>query len=113
MATKQAAMPDALWKNSRRETPCLLAIASAMPISRASTSFCCGVCGEGRYSSLETTWVGTGEGKAASSAPVNWLNSSSFRKCTHGLQDWASSPHLKISLLAFGGGQVDSRRDWR
>src|SRR5579864_7303264 len=76
-------MPDAVWKKRRRERPCSRAMLSAMSISRASTCFCCGVCGEGRYSSLETTWVGTGDGKAASSAPSNWFSSSSFRNaCT-------------------------------
>src|ERR1700720_1581101 len=77
-------MPDALWKKRRRETPCLEAMESAMSISRASTSFCCGVCGDGRYSSLETTCVGTGEGNAVSSAPCKSFNSSSFRKCICG-----------------------------
>src|SRR5690349_9111684 len=81
MATKQAAMPDALWKKRRRERPCLDAIESAMSIRRASTSFCCAVWCDGRYSSLETTCVGTGDGKAASSAGSSSFISSSFRKC--------------------------------
>ena len=45
---------------------------------RASTFFWRSVCGMGRNSSLETTWVGTGVGLAASSAGISPDRSSSL-----------------------------------
>ena len=60
MATKAAAMPAAVWKNSRRERPCFPPRASPMSRRRASTSFCCALCGGGMYSSLEMICVGIG-----------------------------------------------------
>src|SRR4029077_929366 len=46
---------------------------------RASTSRCFALCGAGMYSSLETIWVGTGEGNDAVSAGCSSLNCSSVR----------------------------------
>jgi hypothetical protein len=54
MATKAAAMPEALLKNFRREVPNFLAISEPMAFTLASYSLCFGVCREGMNSSLET-----------------------------------------------------------
>src|SRR5580704_19256368 len=64
-------MPAAVWKKRRRLTPWRSASLSPRSLSRASTSRCFSVCGAGRYSSLETIWVGMGEGNSSSSAPCS------------------------------------------
>src|SRR5688500_9779035 len=46
---------------------------------RTSNSRCFSVCGAGMNSSLETDWVGIGEGKADVSAGNNCFNSSAVR----------------------------------
>src|SRR5262249_19790959 len=50
-----------------------------MSFSRASTSRCFSLCGGGMYSSLDTIWVGTGDGNDAASAGSNWASCSSDR----------------------------------
>src|SRR4029077_8037443 len=55
---------------------------------RASTFFWRSVCGMGRNSSLETTWVGTGVGLAASSAGISPDRSSSLNMPMIFLAKW-------------------------
>src|SRR5215472_9455333 len=78
---------------------------SARSIRRASTSRCSAVCGGGRYSSLDTTWVGTGEGKEASSAGNRFRLSSSLRKCI----ETSVLPKRLSKLLAGQMRKPDSR----
>ena len=61
-------MPAAVRKNARRLTPCRPPSSSPRALSRASTSRCAALCGVGKYSSLDTIWVGTGPRKAWVSA---------------------------------------------
>ncbi len=72
-------MPAAVWKKRRRDNPCRRASRSLMAISRASTSRCRADCGTGRYSSLDTICVGTGEGNDEVSAGNRPLIISSLR----------------------------------
>src|ERR1700684_1328768 len=69
-------MPEAVWKNRRRLTPCLRASDDPRSNNRASTLRCCSLCGVGKYSSLEMICVGIGVGSAASSATDNSFMSS-------------------------------------
>src|SRR5260370_432392 len=61
LARKAVAMPIELAIKLRRSMPSFLAFSSAMTPIRYSTCICLGFCGRGMNSSLETTWVGTGE----------------------------------------------------
>src|SRR6516225_3599416 len=79
IATNEAAMPAAVWKNCRRDSPCRRASRSLSSLSRASTSRCLALCGTGIYSSLDTIWVGTGDGNDDVSAGCNSRNCSSDR----------------------------------
>ncbi len=79
IATNEAAMPAAVWKKRRRDRPCRRASRSLSSLSRASTSRCFSVCGVGRYSSLDTIWVGTGDGNDDVSAGSSSRSCSSVR----------------------------------
>src|SRR6516165_9844169 len=79
IATNEAAMPAAVWKKRRRDRPCCRASRSLNSLSRASTSRCLAVCGTGMYSSLDTIWVGTGDGNDEVSAGSNCFSCSSLR----------------------------------
>ena len=68
-------MPAAVWKNARRLTPWCLASRVPSSLMRASTCFCFSVWGGGVNSSLETNWVGIGDGKddvSAGSRSSSW-----------------------------------------
>ena len=86
IATNEAAIPAAVWKKRRRDSPCRLANASPISFSRASTWRCFAVCGTGAYSSLETICVGTGDGNDEVSA------GSSARNCRSVRNFMAASP---------------------
>src|ERR1700722_8809561 len=72
-------MPAAVWKKRRRASLWRLASRSLISVRRASTSRCCAVCGTGKYSSLDTICVGTGEGNDDVSAGSKPLIISSVR----------------------------------
>src|SRR5580704_19398623 len=93
MATKAVAMPAAVWKKRRRGRPFLRPYSSPSAFIRASTFFCRSVCGIGRNSSLETTWVGTGVGLAASSAGMSLARSSSLNMPMAILQGLSETRH--------------------
>src|ERR1700730_1938172 len=93
MATKAVAMPAAGWAKGRRGRPFFLPYSSASAFMRASTFFCRSVCGIGRNSSLETTWVGTGVGLAASSAGTSLARSSSLNMPMAILQGLSETRH--------------------
>src|SRR6266850_2238553 len=97
IATNEAAMPAAVWKKRRRDKPCRRASRSLRSLSRASTSRCFALCGTGMYSSLDTIWVGTGDGNDAVSAGWSSLSCSSVRNFMSFLpgSKWAR-PHLEI-----------------
>src|SRR5216683_3435128 len=78
MATNAAAMPQLVRMNCRRFTPSRLAFASASSLIRASTLFWVALCSGGRYSPLETIWVGIGVAAEAASAPAT-------RRCSRSL----------------------------
>jgi hypothetical protein len=61
-------MPQLVRRKFRLESPSFFAVPSANSFSRASNWRCCGVCGKGLNSPLETIRVGTGERNAARSA---------------------------------------------
>jgi hypothetical protein len=71
MASNVAAMPPELCRNFRRLIPSLLLASSASASTRASTRFCCSVCGTGMYSPFEIIRVGMGawSGSAMSARP--------------------------------------------
>ena len=68
MGRDAAAMPPAVLKNLRRLMPFFFAMRAPMSFTRASNSFCCGDCGAGMNSSLDTNCTGIGDGNS-SSAP--------------------------------------------
>src|SRR4051812_22504281 len=78
MATKAAAMPQLVRRNCRRFKPSRAAFASASSTMRRSTFFWVALCLGGRYSPLETIWVGIGVAAEASSAPAT-------RRCSRSL----------------------------
>src|SRR5262245_33056370 len=78
MARNAAAMPQLVCRNCLRLKPRCLPFASASSLIRASTFFCVALCGGGRYSPLETIWVGIGVGADAASAPAT-------RRCSRSL----------------------------
>ena len=79
-------MPAAVWKNRRRLTPWCFASWLPSSLMRASTRFCCAVCGGGVNSSLETNCVGIGDAKDAVSAGSSsmalssWLGNASLHR---------------------------------
>jgi hypothetical protein len=62
IAAKAVAMPAAVWKKRRLDRPLRRPCSSASSFSRASKRRCRSVCGVGKNSSLDTTWVGMGDG---------------------------------------------------
>src|SRR5260370_14579989 len=78
MATNAAAMAVLVRRNLRRFRPSRPAFASASSLIRASTLFWGALCGGGRYSPLETIWVGSGGAAEAASAPATRRCSSSL-----------------------------------
>jgi hypothetical protein len=78
MATKAVAMPAAVWKNWRRDSPLRRPYSSPSWFMRASTFFCRSFCATGMNSSLDTTWVGTGVAGAFSRAGASLSCSSSL-----------------------------------
>src|ERR671912_2236870 len=71
-------MPQLVRRNCRRSRPSRLAFASASSTIRRSTFFWVALCLGGRYSPLETIWVGIGVSAEASSAPAT-------RRCSRSL----------------------------
>src|SRR5882757_171299 len=92
MATNAAAMPQPVRKNCRRFRPSRPAFASASSLIRASTLFWVALCGGGRYSPLETIWVGIGVAAEAASAPAT-------RRCSRSLSQ------LPIGFLRLAGNR--------
>src|SRR6478609_11517107 len=88
MARNAAAMPQPVCRNCLRLKPRCLPFTSARSLIRASTLFCVALCGGGRYSPLETIWVGIGVAADAASAPAT-------RRCSRSLS------HVLIVLLPF------------
>src|SRR3954462_11183206 len=68
MATNALAMPPEEARKRLRVMPRRLAVSPASSAIRASTCFCCSVCGIGKYSPLDTTRVGTGEARGSASS---------------------------------------------
>src|SRR5215475_3674019 len=71
-------MPAAVWKKQRRDRPFLRPYSSPSAFMRASTFFWRSVCRIGRYSSLETSWVGMGVVLPACQAGTRSLSSLSL-----------------------------------
>src|SRR6476620_11110550 len=88
IARNAAAMPQLVCRNCLRLKPSCLPFRSASSLIRASTFFCVALCGGGRYSPLETIWVGIGVAADAASAPAT-------RRCSRSLS------HVLIVLLPF------------
>src|SRR5882724_5466999 len=88
MARNAAAMPQLVCRNCLRLKPRCLPFTSASSLIRASTFFCVALCGGGRYSPLETIWVGIGVAADAASAPAT-------RRCSRSLSQ------VLIVLLPF------------
>src|SRR5215475_6242253 len=78
MARNAAAMPQLVCRNCLRLKPRCVPFTSASSLIRASTFFCTALCGGGRYSPLETIWVGIGVAADAASAPAT-------RRCSRSL----------------------------
>src|ERR1022692_2777850 len=110
MARKAAAIPQPVAMNCRRLRPSFLPFSSASARIRRSTRFCVSLCLGGRYSPLETIWVGIGVAAEAVSAPAT-------RRCSRSL---SQLPIVISSLLIVGGREnVDpsvaidkARPDW-
>src|SRR6185295_13844635 len=95
MARNAAAMPQLVCRNCLRLKPRCLPFTSASSLIRASTFFCVALCGGGRYSPLETIWVGIGVAADAASAPAT-------RRCSRSLsQVLIVSPPLLASTVLF------------
>src|SRR5262249_32013600 len=71
-------MPQLVAMNCRRLRPSFLPFSSASSRIRRSTRFCVSLCVGGRYSPLETIWVGMGVAAEAVSAPAT-------RRCSRSL----------------------------
>src|SRR5437879_9495960 len=71
-------MPAAVWKKRRRDRPFLRPNSSPSAFMGASTCFWRSVCAIGRYSSLETSCVGTGVGLLACQAGTRSASSLSL-----------------------------------
>src|SRR5205823_9802939 len=67
-ATRAAAMPLPVRRKARRLRPCFFAAFSLRALTRASYSFCLGVCGGGMNSSLEAIRLGIGSGASDSAS---------------------------------------------
>src|SRR6266851_7105152 len=78
MATNAVVMPAAVWKKRRRDRPFRRPCSSPSAFIRASTFFWRSVCGIGRYSSLETSLVGTGVGLLSCQAGLSCWSSLSL-----------------------------------
>src|SRR3981189_1482291 len=78
IARNAAALPQLVCRNCLRLKPRCLPFRSASSLIRASTFFCVALCGGGRYSPLETIWVGIGVAADAASAPAT-------RRCSRSL----------------------------
>src|SRR5438094_4236814 len=78
MARNAAAMPQLVCRNCLRLKPRCLPLTSASSLIRASTFFCVALCGGGRYSPLDTIWVGIGVAAEIASAPAT-------RRCSRSL----------------------------
>src|SRR5205823_1756825 len=80
MAMKAAAIPPDEARNRLRLMPSRLLACPASSAMRSSTWRCCRVCGSGKYSPFDTTWVGTGEPSASASSarasPESWRSDS-------------------------------------
>src|SRR5258708_5067497 len=87
-AGNAAAIRQPVCRNCLRLKPRCLPFRSASSLIRASTFFCVALCGGGRYSPLETIWVGIGVAADAASAPAT-------RRCSRSLS------HVLIVLLPF------------
>src|SRR6516225_9222984 len=70
IARNATAIPQLVCRNCLRLRPRRLPFRSASSLIRASTFFWVALCGGGRYSPLETIWVGIGVAADAASAPV-------------------------------------------
>src|SRR5438874_8506338 len=88
MARKAAAIPQLVRMNCRRFKPSRLPLSSANSLMRASTFFWIALCEGGKYSPLETIWVGIGVAADAASAPAT-------RRCSRSLSQ------LPMVLLPF------------
>src|SRR5215831_16694277 len=93
MARNAAAMPQLVCRNCLRLRPRCLPFTSASSLIRASTFFCVALCGGGRYSPLETIWVGIGIAADAASAPAT-------RRCSRSLSQVLI---FLLRLLAING----------
>src|SRR5215510_9636222 len=106
MATNAAAMPQPVRKNCRRLRPSRLALASASSLMRASTFFCLELCRGGRYSPLETIWVGIGVAADAVSAPATRRCSRSLSQIPigflHHVGERSGTIVARMCLRAFG-----------
>src|SRR5467141_2293733 len=80
IARNAAAIPPDEARNRLRLMPSLLLASPASSAMRTSTWRCCRVCGSGKYSPFDTTWLGTGEpSSSAWSArvkPASWCSDS-------------------------------------
>src|ERR1700746_243838 len=92
MARKAAAMPQLVCRNCLRLKARCFPFTSASSLIRASTFFCIALCGGGRYSPLETIWVGIGVAADAASAPAT-------RRCSRSLSQ------VLMVLLPFCGNR--------
>jgi hypothetical protein len=79
MATKAAAMPAAVLKNAPAHALMARQLAAVFFDARLELALLFSVCGAGMNSSLDTDWVGIGEGKADVSAGNNCSSSSALR----------------------------------
>ena len=94
-------MPPEVARKRRRLMPSALAAAPAISAVRASTSRCSGVCAEGKYSPLETTWVGTGEPSvSASSARCRRASCDSFSQ-----ESSSREPGRRFAMVASSRGK--------
>src|SRR5947207_3592024 len=78
LARYAAAMQQFVCRNCMRLKPRCLPFTSASSLIRASTFFCVALCGGGRYSPLETIWVGIGVAADAAAATAT-------RRCSRSL----------------------------
>src|SRR6516165_8571309 len=88
MARNAAAMPQPVAMNCRRLRPSRLLCSSANSKIRRSTRFCVSLCLGGRYSPLETIWVGIGVAAEAVSAPATIRCSRSLSQLPIAILPW-------------------------
>ena len=94
-------MPPLEPRKRRRLIPSFFAAPSASSFIRASTFFCVWLCGGGMYSPFETTRVGTGDGKSASSASYARVH---FASCSSLSKVWSSSHLPPVSFQSLDPG---------